>query len=1461
MKKSDRWFYLLVLICLLLANLGIQPAAAAPAAPQVADVVISQVYGGGGNSGAYYKNDFIELYNRGASTVSLSGWSVQYASATGTTWNNKTNLSGSIAPGHYYLIQEAAGSGGSASLPTPDASGSIAMSSTAGKVALVSSTTSLSGACPTGGSIVDFVGFGSTADCYEGGGPTPAPSNTTAVLRKSNGAQDTDDNSVDFAAGAPLPRNSSYSSDMTIDKSGPATALPGAQIVYSLQLSNALPVTATNIVLTDTLPISVTYVSDTSGVTPSHPSAQVYVWNLPNLGANTTRSFNLTVNQVAGLEAGEVLTNTARFSTLLAGDDPANNQDSFSTIIMSAGGTRIHDIQGVGDVSPLNGQTVNDVYGVVTRLWSNGFFMQDPSPDANPLTSEGIFVYTSSAPSVTVGDGVTVDGTVGESYTFTRLTNPTISNAGPVGGLSPTPLALPVTSSLEPYEGMLVTIPETMYVDQNYFLGRYGQLTLSSDGRLFNPTSDNYPVTYEENMRRLLVLDDGSSTENPSTVPYIGADNTVRAGDTITNLTGVIDHGVINSSSGRFYRLQPTQTVTFTRSNARTAAPDTLSGAMRVATFNLYNYFNGNGAGGGFPTSRGASTLTEFNRQRTKLIEALSALDADVVGLMEIERDNAYYGTQVLAIEDLVNGLNAKMGAGTYAYILEPAPGTDAIKVSMIYKPAKVTKVGAAQNYQTNYGGYTSVFSRPPLAQTFTWNASGEKFTVIVNHFKSKSCADASGADLDQGDGQGCYNARRTAQAGALLGFISQLQSSTGDSDIIVLGDLNAYANEDPIDVLTAGGLVNMPATWIAADQRYSYVFDGFAGYLDHLLTSATMAAKSGGATIWHINSDEPNVLDYNTEFNPPEFYSPTPYRSSDHDPLVVSFFAQRVQFSADLYTVGESAGSAWVTATLGASSTTPVTVTYTVAAGTATAGSDFTATTGQLVFSPGQLARSFSVALLGDAIDEADETVLLSLSNPLNASLGTPYTSTLLIQDDDGEPTVYFGSRSYPVDEGVGAVAVDVLLSNAAAYTMTVNYAAVPDTASSSDFTPVSGVLKFSPGQTQKAFNVNILEDALDEMNETVALTLTVTIGATTGTPDAATLTILDNDPAPSVQLSAASYQVGEGDGVATITATLSAASGFPVNVSYATLAGAATADVDFTAAADTLVFEPGETQKAFSIAILEDEIDELAETLDVSLSAPLNATLGAVVSATVTILDNDALPGVQFSAASYEVDEGAGTATVTVTLSAASSFPVSVNYSAAAGTATAGADFTAAAGKLDFAPGETQKTFSVTILEDAFAEASETVNLSLSVPVSVTLGVPAAATLTILDNDVAPSVQFSAATYHVNEKGAAVITVTLSAPSALTVTVNYTMSAGSATSGVDFTPASGVLTFAPGQTSQTITILLVNDVLFEWNETVLLALSTPVNATLGAQHTATVYIVSDDIAIFFPLVRKLLP
>ncbi|MBA3531801.1 MAG: ExeM/NucH family extracellular endonuclease [Ardenticatenales bacterium] len=544
--------------------------------------------------------------------------------------------------------------------------------------------------------------------------------------------------------------------------------------------------------------------------------------------------------------------------------------------------TPIYQIQGSGSSSPLSGSTVT-LEGIVTGDYQgsgalSGFFAQDLISDGNIATSDGVFIYDTAtfATNVNVGDRVRVSGRAIEFNGLTEIdtiTSVTICSVGNSIPATAVELPLAAVGDWERYEGMLLTIPEPLTVAQNYFLGRYGQLTLSAEGRLYH-VNNGLAETADGNARRSFVLDDGRTIQNPNPLPYIGADNTIRAGDTTTGLTGFLSYGAVNASTPATlgYILHPRTTPTFVRENPRTAAPDPVGGNVKVSSYNVLNYFTTFGG----VDDRGASNSTEFARQRAKTIAAMTAINADVFGLMEMQNNGS------TAISDLVNGLNSATAPGTYAYLTEPSPGTDAIKVSIIYKPGRVTPVGAALN------NTDAIFDRPPLAQTFRVNSNNEHFTIIVNHFKSKRCEGATGADADQGDWQGCFNARRTQQAQALLSFISSVQSSSGDSDVLVIGDLNSYAEESPITTLTNGGLVNEIDRFLGG-KAYSFVFDGWAGYLDHALTTSSLTGQLSGVTEWHINADEPVVIDYNTEFKPtPDLYSPSPYRSSDHDPVII---------------------------------------------------------------------------------------------------------------------------------------------------------------------------------------------------------------------------------------------------------------------------------------------------------------------------------------------------------------------------------------------------------------------------------------------------------------------------------------------------------------------------------------------------------------------------------------------
>jgi urease beta subunit len=454
------------------------------------------------------------------------------------------------------------------------------------------------------------------------------------------------------------------------------------------------------------------------------------------------------------------------------------------------------------------------------------------------------------------------------------------------------------------------------------------------------------------------------------------------------------------------------------------------------------------------------------------------------------------------------------------------------------------------------------------------------------------------------------------------------------------------------------------------------------------------------------------------------------------------------LQFSNATYSVNENQGTVTVTVTRTGGSTGSVSVHYATSDGTATAGSDYTATSGTLTFADGETSKTFTIPILDDTLVEGNETVNLILSSPTGgAALGSQATATLTIVDDDVvQPGVLqFSTSGYSVNENGGSATITVTRTGGSNVSVTVHYATSDGTATAgSDYTAASGTLTFGVGEISKTFTVPILDDTLVEGNETVNLTLSnPTGGAALGNPTTATLTIVDDDVAqPGVlQFSAAAYSVNEPDGTATITVTRTGGSNVPVTVHYATSDGTATAGSDYTAVSGRLTFGVGETSKTFTVPITNDTLVEGNETVNLTLSSPTDgATLGNPTTATLTIVDDDvAQPGVlQFNTTAYSVNENQGTATITVTRTGGSNVPVSVHYATSDGTATAGADYTATSGTLNFAIGETSKTFTLPILNDTLVEGNETVNLTLSSPTGgATLGSPITATLTIVDDD----------------------------------------------------------------------------------------------------------------------------
>jgi len=765
---------------------------AAPASAVSTTVLISEVFGGGGNSGAPFQNDFIELGNRSASAVSLAGWKVEYFSAAGNS-GGATTLSGSIGAGKTYLVKQGAGAGAGAALPEPDATGNILMSATNGRVDLLDPS----------GALVDRIGFG-TANLFEGTA-TRSLSNSTSAARNAT-FTDTDNNAADFTIGAPTPQ-----------------------------------------------------ASGGSGGTDPDPE--------PTPTAAT-----------------------------------------------------IAEIQGTGAASPMQGQQVL-TKGVVTAVYPtggfNGFYLQTPgtggTSDATPGASDGIFVFGTT--DATVGQCLDVTATVTEFSTLTELTKPTVTAATDCAPVTPTPLAtLPATDAeKEQYEGMLVQPQGTYTITNNYALNQYGQVGLAvGDEPLRTATDVVLPgaaaTAYEaENTKKYVTLDDGSSwdyirneTAQDSALPYLSQDEPMRTGSQVTFTKPVIlDY--------RFqWNYQPTGHVVgatdaddpvSTENDRETTAP-AVGGNLKLATFNVLNYFTDLGATedtfkncpyyadrDGTPVTtnfcevRGAWTPEAFEDQEAKIVTAINGLGADVVSLEEIETSSqiSYLPGQPRdkALATLVTALNE--AGGTWAYVASPTvtpSNEDVIRTAFIYKKDRVQPLEASQILLDD----AFANARYPLAQKFKKLNAGNPFVVIANHFKSK------GSGVDDGTGQGNANPSRVEQATALRTWAN---TQFADEAVFLVGDFNAYSKEDPVREIEAGGFTNLAGRFDAGSA--SYQFEGRLGSLDHGFANAKALAMVTGAGVWDINGDESVAMQYSRRnYNVTDFYTTGPWSSSDHDPLLI---------------------------------------------------------------------------------------------------------------------------------------------------------------------------------------------------------------------------------------------------------------------------------------------------------------------------------------------------------------------------------------------------------------------------------------------------------------------------------------------------------------------------------------------------------------------------------------------
>ncbi len=452
--------------------------------------------------------------------------------------------------------------------------------------------------------------------------------------------------------------------------------------------------------------------------------------------------------------------------------------------------------------------------------------------------------------------------------------------------------------------GQEITVTGDLVVVDTYDLARRGQVKVARD-RLYIPTNridpndaDRNATSFEggsnvakvakaqkQNDDATIIIDDGSADENifpPMLFPNLGKTHpTVRVGSVLNGVSGKL------VKAGNNLLLVSNEPLQWTPAQ-RPQRPDVGEANVTVSSFNVLNYFTTIDDGGN--NARGADSESELQRQEAKLVSAIIALQADVIGLMEIENNLDAENRLVAALNREI-GSEAFNGCGLPDRFRSATGGSDAIRVGIIYRADRVAPVGEVSMIRDD----AFHAARTPIVQRFKSKTADSPFTVIVNHFKSKGGADrADVANENKGDGQGAFNATRRSQSLAICNYIDEQSQGGKEPRILVIGDLNAYGQEDPIDAMRANGLVDLREHFgegsSSSDEaeHYSYIYMGQSGSMDHAMATDSLAADVTGIATWHINADEPRFLDYNQEYNPEPLYEANPFRSSDHDPVLI---------------------------------------------------------------------------------------------------------------------------------------------------------------------------------------------------------------------------------------------------------------------------------------------------------------------------------------------------------------------------------------------------------------------------------------------------------------------------------------------------------------------------------------------------------------------------------------------
>jgi predicted extracellular nuclease len=832
-------------------------ALAAPASAVSPDIVISQVYGGGGNTGATFKNDFIELYNRGTEPMLVTGWSVQYASSGGTTWTNRTPLTGTIRPGRYYLVQEAAGAGGTQDLPTPNASGSIAMAAGSGKVALVTNNTSLTCAadCDAAAGVKDFVGYGAANDFETA--PTPLLTNTTAALRNGGGTVDTDNNLADFTVGAPNPRNTPPPASITA--TDPADG------------ANDVPLDS-NVTVTFSAPVDLT--ADDFTISCTSSGAHAF--------ALTGGPTEYTLDPAADFARGETCTVSVSTEDI---------EDSFSFSTVGIEGLRIHDIQGAQHRSPYESRVVSGVPGVVTAASTLGIWVQDAAPDADARTSEGIFLFQPST-RPPVGTAVLFSGSVvefkasnwgPESLSLTEISRPTVTATE--GGSPIAPTVVGQGGRIPP--NRIIDNDSTGDVDTNpmfdpqqdgidFHESLEGMLLQFNDAVATGPTNDFGEVSIIGDNGAFAGLRTGrggvivrAGDFNPERFildDVIGETPTANTGDEFASpLVAVADYSFDN------FKYYPLTDATASGALQREVTESPTANELAIASFNVENLA---------PTDPPA----KFAGLADTLINNLKA--PDVVAVEEIQDNDGTTGGTGSPVTDASvtwNTLIAAIvaaGGPTYQYRqIDPvddkdggAPGGN-IRQGFLFRTdrglAFVDRPGGTSTNSTEVvrvgrraqltfspgriepGDTAFTTSRKPLAGEFTWK--GKSLIVVANHFNSKGGDEPLFGHFQPPNR--ITETQRHAQAEIVNDFARDIQRAEPLGNYIVLGDINDFEFSETMQILQGFQMLDLMFL-LPPSERYSYVFEGNSQALDHILVSPALLFPIPEYDSVHVNAE-----------------------------------------------------------------------------------------------------------------------------------------------------------------------------------------------------------------------------------------------------------------------------------------------------------------------------------------------------------------------------------------------------------------------------------------------------------------------------------------------------------------------------------------------------------------------------------------------------------------------------